>query len=85
MNISTTFGNMLMPSAQRWADDRSCRRILPISHLQTPINVGVFHVPWISWSETMSEYLGYKVLYNAHTFVYMEIYDFLYFTFYIFN
>ena len=74
LNVTTTWGHMVMSSLLRWADNRCCRGILQpftFAHQLTSVPY------WITLDFTVWEggYLWYKVLYTAKSFVYLAVHD----------
>ena len=65
---------MLMPSATALGRQSVLQVTTPIPHFHTPITVGAF---WSTLDSTAWEgrYLWYKVLYAAHSYVYMAVWD----------
>ena len=72
VNASTTLGHMLMPSAQRRADNRWCRVPPPPPIISFP---RLFDSRLFDPAVRDGGYLWYKVLYNAHSCAYMTISD----------
>ena len=70
LNIPTALDHMLMPSAQRWADNQCCRCIPPCPDYKTPISGDCFDI-------TVQDVgiRGVKCCILLTCFVYMAIYD----------
>ena len=70
LNVPTELGHMLMPSAQRWADNQCCRCIPSCPDYKTPISGDCFDL-------TVQDVgiCGIKCCILLTCFVYMAIYD----------
>ena len=52
LNVPTALGHMMMPSVQRWADNKCCRCITSCPDYKTPIRHQLAVIALISWAKT---------------------------------
>ena len=55
LNVPTALGNMLMPSAQRWADNQCCRCITSCPDYKTSIRHQLAAIALISSAKTWED------------------------------